>query len=117
LTESSGEIEPVLKVGWLVAVTLREGTSPRRCYAGKIQAIDERGIRLAVFDDRAEEESSLTGFGLFIPHANIDSALVAAEDDDLKRFEKAALSWRLGLSGAISRQRIFLRSESETDLS
>ena len=41
---------PALKVGWLVALTVKEDMSPMRCYVGRIRAIDERGVLMTLID-------------------------------------------------------------------
>ena len=35
-----------LGVGFLVALTLKEGAAPLRCYVGEVQSADEHGVRL-----------------------------------------------------------------------
>jgi hypothetical protein len=35
--------EPTLKPGWWVAVVLKPGAAPLRCYVGQIQTIDAQG--------------------------------------------------------------------------
>ncbi len=80
-----------LKVGWWVALTLKPGTAPLHSYVGQIQSIDGRGIRITLIDwlfGRA------TGWDLFVPKSNIESALVCTENHDLESFGDAAGRWQ-----------------------
>jgi hypothetical protein len=83
--------EPTLKLGWWVAVTLRPGTAPLPCYVGQIQAIDPKGLRLTLVDWVTGQP---TGWDLFVPYSNLESALVATEKHDLKQFGDAAGKWQ-----------------------
>lgn len=84
---------PMFKVGWLVTVTMKLDTAPRRCYTGEIQALNSRGIRLTQLGvmDRAE------GFDLYVPYRNIDSALVATDEHDQYEFPDRARQWSEGM--------------------
>src|SRR5262249_49139555 len=83
--------DATLKVGWWVALVLKPDAAPLRSYAGKIQAIDERGLRIPFID-------WFTGIGarfdLYVPLASLESALVATPDHDVKNFGDAAAKWQ-----------------------
>jgi hypothetical protein len=87
-TKPSG---PTLKPGWMVAVVLKPGTAPRRCYAGEIQAIDAQGLRLTLFDWVA---GMATGWDFFVPYMSLESAFVATDQHDLRRFGEAVGKWQ-----------------------
>lgn len=63
-----------LAPGFWVALCLHPGTAPRRSYAGKVEAIDERGVRVALLDLVTRAPS---GTHFFAPWASIASSLVA----------------------------------------
>lgn len=83
--------EPALKVGYWVALTLKAGTAPLRVYVGMIEAIDERGVRITLIDWISGIASS---WDFFVPHVNIESALVGTQDHALDGFGKAAAEWQ-----------------------
>lgn len=80
-----------LKIGWWAAVTLKPGTAPLRCYVGKIEALDDRGLRLATVDWITGDA---TNWDLFVPHNNIESALVATDQHHLAAFREPAARWQ-----------------------
>ncbi|MGH7781070.1 MAG: hypothetical protein ACREQR_14730 [Candidatus Binataceae bacterium] len=88
--------EPVLRVGWWVAVTLKAGAAPLRCYAGEIQAIDDRGLRLTLIDWFSGMAAS---WDLFIPHSSLESALVCTDQHDSRSFGEAAGNWQEHMVG------------------
>lgn len=53
-----------LAVGFWVAITLAEGMAPLRSYVGKVQAVDEHGMRLTLIDWFT---MSATVYDLFVP--------------------------------------------------
>jgi hypothetical protein len=81
--------DATLKVGWWVALVLKPDAAPSRSYAGRIQAIDERGLRITLID-------WFTGmaarFDLYVPLASLESALVATPDHDVRASERPPLS-------------------------
>lgn len=83
--------EPTLKTGWWVAVTLKPNTAPLRCYVGQIQALDAWGLRLTLVDWFT---GMAAGYDLYIPNANIESALVCTEKHDLEGFAERAGKWQ-----------------------
>jgi hypothetical protein len=86
--------EPTLRPGWFVAVVLKLGTAPRRCYAGQIQAVDDQGLRLTLVDWVV---GSATSWDLFIPRASLESALVAASEHDLRQFGPMVGKWQAAM--------------------
>jgi hypothetical protein len=85
------ESDSALKPGWWVAVALKPGTAPLRSYVGQIEAIDARGMRLTLVDWLI---GTASGWDLYIPHGNLESALVATEKHDVKAFGEAAGKWQ-----------------------
>lgn len=79
-----------LKEGWFVAVVVKPGTAPRRCYVGEVQATDARGFRITTMDWVTGRAAS---WDLFVPHKNVDSILIATEDHDLEGFLETARRW------------------------
>jgi hypothetical protein len=81
----------VLIPGFRVALALKEGSAPLRCYVGEVQVVDEHGVRLTLVD-------SLTGmfnsWDFFVPWSSITAALVATPDHDIEKFGKAAEDFR-----------------------
>jgi hypothetical protein len=82
---------PVLKPGWWAAITLKPDTAPLRCYVGEIQALDSQGVRITLVDWFSAQP---TGWDLFVPHANIESALVATNDNHIKTIRDEAGKWQ-----------------------
>jgi hypothetical protein len=83
--------EAGLAVGYGVALTLREGTAPLRCYVGQVQAVDEHGVRITLID-------WLTGaaneWDFFATWDSITSALVATPAHATELFADAAAKWQ-----------------------
>ena len=88
VTKTNG---PTLKPGWWVAVILKPGAAPRRCYGGEIQAIDAQGLRLTLIDWVVE---TATGWDFFVPHTSLESAFVATDQHDLREFGEAVGKWQ-----------------------
>jgi hypothetical protein len=88
----------LLKVGWWVAVTLKPNTAPLRCYAGQVQAIGPEGLRLTLIDWIA---GSAMNWDLFIPHANIESMLIATDEHDQRAFGEAAGKWQTAMNDTV----------------
>jgi hypothetical protein len=84
-------IAPVLKVGWWVAVVLKPDTAPFRCYVGKIEALDTDGMRLGLIDWVVGDPVT---WDFYIPHRNVESALLCTEEHDKKGFGEAAGKWQ-----------------------
>lgn len=82
---------PTLKPGWWVAVVLKPGAAPLRCYVGQIQTIDGQGMRLTLVDWISGMPS---GWDFFVPHASLESALVCTDKHDMKQFGDAAGKWQ-----------------------
>jgi hypothetical protein len=86
--------KPLLKVGWWAALTLKPDVAPRRCYVGQIQAISDDGIRITLVD----WISGLAGgYDFYIPHRNIESALVCTEEQDFKGLGDHAGKWQTNM--------------------
>jgi hypothetical protein len=85
-----------LKPGWWVAVTLKPDTAPLRSYVGRIQVVDAQGIRLTLVDWFT---GGASGWDLYIPHSNLESALVATEDHDIEGFRDASAEWSNRMNG------------------
>jgi hypothetical protein len=66
--------QPTLYPGFWAALTLRAGTAPLRCYVGVVQSVDAHGVRITLVDWLM---GSATGFDVFVPWSNLESALVA----------------------------------------
>jgi hypothetical protein len=82
---------PLLKVGWWAALTLKAGVAPLRCYVGQIQALDTEGVRITLVDWFSGIAS---GYDFYVPHRNIESALVCTEQHDLDGFGERAGKWQ-----------------------
>ncbi len=98
--------EPTLKPGWWVAVVLKPGAAPFRCYVGKIQTIDAQGMRLTLVDWFTGRPSN---WDFFVPHANVESALVCTDQHDSTQFGDAAGKWQ----EAIERQMLQAAANSD----
>jgi hypothetical protein len=83
--------KPLLKVGWWAALNLKPDVAPRRCYVGQIQAMSDDGIRITLVD---RISGLAEGHDLYIPHRNIESALVCTEEDDFEGFGDDAGKWQ-----------------------
>ena len=94
--ETKTKTDVALEPGWFVAVTLKPGTAPLRSYVGQIQAIDARGIRITLVDWISGRTAN---WDLYIPHSNLESALVATEQQDAKGFAGAAGTWQKEMQG------------------
>lgn len=85
-----------LEVGYAVALTLKADAAPSRAYVGRIEAIDERGVRLTLVDWLM---GMFCGWDLFVPWEQIASALVATPDHDVKAFGDSAADWQTRMDG------------------
>jgi hypothetical protein len=66
--------------GFRVALRLRPGTAPLRCYVGEVVVTDEHGVRITLID------WLVGGFvqqDMYVPWANIEMAYVATPNDTL----------------------------------
>jgi hypothetical protein len=88
--------EVALKSGWWVAVTLKPGTAPLRSYVGCIQEMDAQGLRLTLVDWFTGVAG---GWDLYIPHSNLESALVATDAHDVESFREASAKWQNKMNG------------------
>ncbi len=80
-----------LEAGWWVALTLRPGAAPLRCYVGEVQAVDDRGVRITLVD---WVTGRAVGNDLFAPWAEISAALVCTPDHDRGLFGEDARRWQ-----------------------
>lgn len=79
---------PSLSPGFVVNLTIREGAAPCRCYLGKIQDVDEYGIRITLADILG-----FCGYDLFVPWSNIESSLVSTPQHDPQGFYEQGEAW------------------------
>ncbi|HEY1444759.1 MAG TPA: hypothetical protein VGF51_07660 [Acidimicrobiales bacterium] len=49
-TTKPTENPPILQPGWGVAIILRQPVNELACYAGEVQAVDGRGVRISAMD-------------------------------------------------------------------
>jgi hypothetical protein len=83
--------QTLLKVGWWVALTLKPDTASLHCFVGQIEAISDDGIRLTLVD---WFDGMPTGYDFYVPHRNIESALVCTDKHNLKGFGDEAGRWQ-----------------------
>ncbi|MCY3679997.1 MAG: GIY-YIG nuclease family protein [Gemmatimonadetes bacterium] len=83
-----------LRVGYLVALTLREGAAPLRCCVGEIAAIDDRGLRMTLLDGSLDR--LFISIDLFVPWSNIESCLVSATESHVSDvfLDETAPQWQ-----------------------
>ena len=76
-----------IQSGYCVAVSLLPGTAPHNCYIGRVDVVDEYGIRLNLvhWDDELDMVGGYTE-SLFVPWSNISSMLVNTEKQPTRRF-------------------------------
>jgi len=76
-----------IQSGYCVAISLLPGTAPQNCYIGRVEAVDEYGIRvdLVHWDDKLDMMGGYTE-SLFVPWVNISSILVSTERQPTRRF-------------------------------
>lgn len=65
----------------VVAVVLRPGAAPSRCYVGEVQAVDDLGLRITCMDWFIGQFS---GFDVFAPWSQITATKVATEQHSLE---------------------------------
>lgn len=82
---------PTLCPGFWAALTLKAGAAPLRCYVGEVQSVDIHGVRITLIDWLV---GGPFGYDVFVPWTNLESALVATQDHDLKRFGEEAAKWQ-----------------------
>ena len=87
MAEGYGAIE----VGYWMAVVVAKDTAPLRCYVGKVQAVDEHGVRLTLIDWIT---GSATNYDIFVPWKNLESALIATPEHDTSDFGEQAGKWQ-----------------------
>jgi hypothetical protein len=88
--ENGGFKTELLKKGWWVAVTVKPGLFPLRCYVGEVWAVQEDGIVITTVDWLM---GTASGWDLAIPWENFDGALVCTELHDKRRFGEFAATW------------------------
>jgi len=81
----------VLVPGYAVALVLKEGTAPHRCYVGEVQAVDEHGVRITLIDWIAGQ---FTGWNFLAPWESITSAMIATPDRDIQSFAVEAAEFQ-----------------------
>ncbi len=91
--------DQTIAAGFLVALTLREGTAPLRSYVGEVQTVDGNGIRLTLIDWIS---LTMSGSDLFVPWSNIEAALIATPEHDSDIFVKEAEAWQKSVSSKTS---------------
>jgi hypothetical protein len=69
--------------GYAVALVLKAGTAPHRCYVGRVQAVDQQGVRITLIDWL---EGQFTGWDFLAPWESITSAMIATPDQDIQSF-------------------------------
>jgi len=104
----------VFEIGFFVALTLKQDTAPLDCYVGKVQAVSSTHIRITLIDWIIGTANS---WDLSIPMTNIDSALVATPEHDIKSFGEAAAEWQkrvkhMRVFGEIDRRSLRLETNS-----
>jgi hypothetical protein len=80
-----------LAPGFWVAVTLRPGAAPLRVYVGRVQAVDERGLRLTLVDWSTGGADS---WDVYAPWSEVTSMLIATADHATEGFGDAAQEWQ-----------------------
>lgn len=90
------KIRQPLEVGYWVALSLKEGSAPLRCYIGEVRAINEVGVRLTLADFLV---GKMCHFDFFAPWSIILAALVATEEDDHELWIKSASNWQVQMNG------------------
>ena len=85
-----------IKMGYLVAVGLVPGTAPRNCYVGRVEAVDEYGVRINLVDWDDKLDTVRVGMeDLFVTWASVTSILVCTEEEPKRRFLKEkAPKWK-----------------------
>lgn len=63
----------------IVAITLPPGLSKSNVFVGRVQAVDEHGVRITLIDWIT---GTFTSHDAYFPWRNIELAMVATEDDD-----------------------------------
>ena len=86
--------KPLLKAGWWAALNLKPDVAPLRCYVGQIQAMSDDGIRITLVD---RIRGLADGYDLYVPHRNIESALVCTEEHDFESFGDHASKWQTNM--------------------
>lgn len=86
-----------LSVGDYVAATVRAGTAPLRNYVGRIEAVDDRGIRLTLMDWLV---SSAIGNDLFVPWSSLETTLVDTSGGGRETFLASAKNYQSRMNGA-----------------
>jgi hypothetical protein len=81
-----------LKPGYVVALVLKEGIAPMRCYVGEVQNVDDRGIRLTLVGWII---GAFLSWDFFAPWESITAALVATPNHDIKSFGEEAGEFQL----------------------
>lgn len=83
--------QQTLRSGYWVALTLKPDAAPLRSYVGKIEEVDDKGVRITLIDWIV---GMATNWDFFAPWDSITSALVATPDHDVKGFAEAAGKWQ-----------------------
>jgi hypothetical protein len=80
-----------IEVGYWMAVVLPKDTAPLRCYVGKVQAVDDHGIRLTLVDWITGMASN---YDFFVAWRNLESALIATPEHSTHDFGQQAGQWQ-----------------------
>ncbi len=86
-----------LEPGYWVALCLRKGAAPLRVAVGRVQAVDDRGVRVTLLDWLVMSDC---GFDMFVPWAAVTSALVATPGHDTGAFFTKAARWQKAMADA-----------------
>jgi hypothetical protein len=81
----------LLEPGFLVALTLRPGAAPLRCYVGEVQHVGIWGIRLTLVDWIS---GLMTGSDFVVPWSEITAILVGTPEHDIAMFGEDAKRWQ-----------------------
>ena len=85
--------------GNIVAVVLKPGSAPLRCYIGEVQAVDDRGLRITCMDWIIGQ---FCGLDVFAPWPQITAIQVATEEHSLQSGDgmKQFATWQETMEGA-----------------
>jgi hypothetical protein len=85
-----------IEVGYWIAATLKKDTAPIRCFIGQVTVVDQRGIRVTLepIGEDIHNYRLFYGYDVFIPWANLESALIATSEHSVPRFSLEAEKWQ-----------------------
>lgn len=76
--------------GFYVAILLKKGTAPERCYVGLVESTDDNGVRLTLLDWEVKE---CVSWDLYVAWGNIESAMIATPNHYMNKFLDEAMKW------------------------